>query len=198
MAQIGNIADKTLKAAISSTEIVTPGADGSTEALLLIDYEHHEIHSGSHFFLAEITDNSLDDVEDYQIITPNTDVQIHFTFLVDVEAETEILLYENVSIATFGTAKTLMNSNRNSNNASTLKIYRINNSGTDAADIDTVITNATVLYNQVIGALRSSGFTKRSNEIILKKNTRYSLRVIANTAGNINVNFQWYEHTPKN
>ena len=46
--------------------------DGSTETIQVIDYEHHEIHGGSHYFLSGVNDLSINEVYDVQFTASTT------------------------------------------------------------------------------------------------------------------------------
>jgi hypothetical protein len=64
-----------------------------------------------------------------------------------------------------------------------------------AANADTNVTGATLLESGIAGSGKQGGNHERDNELILKQNTLYCLRMIANTAGYINYELEWYEHT---
>ena len=53
---------KTIAGLISNTEARTLRADAATHTLQTIDHAHHEIHAGSHFYVAGTADiNNNDD-----------------------------------------------------------------------------------------------------------------------------------------
>ena len=54
--------------------------DNSTYARTTIDYSHHEVHSGSHYFTQGFTTLALAGVLRVQLITPNSDKWIHFLY----------------------------------------------------------------------------------------------------------------------
>ncbi len=174
------------------------GIDSATNTLQFISYEHHEIHSGSHFTVADVVDLSINNVFDIQITTPNTTKWTHFTFQLTTEAETEWHFYEGVTINTAGTAEMVYNNDRNSANASTLVVNGITNTNLANANADTAVAAATDLLHGISGAGRTAGADTREREIILKQNTIYSLRFIATAAGYIDYTLEWYEHTNKN
>lgn len=174
------------------------GVDSSTNTLQIIEYEHHEIHGGSHYFIDDFVDLSINNVSDIQITTPNTTKWLHFTFKIDSESETLWELYENVTINTAGTTLNPMNNNRNSSNTSGATFAQITNGSTALANADTAVAGATLLRRGEIGAGKDSGNESRAREIILKQNTSYTLRLTAVTAGYVDYSFNWYEHTDKN
>lgn len=65
------------------------------------------------------------------------------------------------------------------------------------ANADTTVNAANRLLGGVIGAKQTGGTRTREREIILKQNSTYCLRIIANTAGFVDYLFEWYEHTNK-
>jgi len=188
---------KTLTGLINNTDTRVARIDPSTNSLQTIEYEHHEIHSGSHFFISDVADIAINTVFDIQFTTPNTTEWVHFTFKLDCEAETEWYIYENVTIVTPGTGITPLNNNRNSAHASTATVASISNTSVANANADTTVAAATVLMHGIIGAGRSGGDDQRSREIILKQNEDYCFRAIANAAGYVDFTMDWYEHTDK-
>lgn len=172
--------------------------DPATSSLQVVDYDHHEIHSGSHFEIVGNVNLSVNNVLDIQITTPNTDKWAHLSTVLSVESETNIYIYENVTINTAGTSVTPLNNNRNSVNTSGLTFATITNTSVANANADTAVAGATQLANLIIGAGKDAGSDSRGREIILKQNEDYSIRFIANSAGYVNYNLQWYEHTSHN
>jgi len=183
---------------ISDTVVKNLRSDASTESLMTVSYEHHEIHSGTHFFHNDVHDLSINAVLDYQITTPAGTKFSHFLASFNTESETDYFLYEGVTINVAGADAGCFNSNRNSGTACTLVVNEIENSSVANANSDTVVSGADVLKNGIIGAGRTGGESSRSNELILKADTIYCLRFVASAAGYINTHFEWYEHTDRN
>jgi len=177
------------------TQIVDSGGkvasvDDTTETLQTIEYEHHEIHSGSSFtasYKADITNGATLDL---LIVTPDTTKWAHFTYEFDVELETDILIYEGVT-ATAGSEVISYNRNRNSLTAPTVVV----------TSTPTGITAGTTLLRSYhLGSGRSFGGGARStHEFILKQNTKYLVRLTNSTANNnyMAVKLDWYEHINK-
>ena len=174
-------------------------ADASTWTIQTIEYEHHEIHSGSHYEYDSFVDLGAAATRDIRIVTPDTEKWAHIVWEVDVEDETAWFLYEDAVIVAAGTAIVPYNSNRNSANTSKLTMTYIDNDGVANANLDTTVSGATTLGSGVtpVGIFTGGG-DERNHEIILKQNTTYSLRFIANSAGIVDYAFSWYEHTDKN
>lgn len=178
------------------------GIDDSTASIQTIDYPHHEIHSGSHYFVVGYQDLTAGQVLDFTWQMPDTTKWCHWIWSIDTEAELNWLVYENVT-ATNPLANTItpLNSNRNSANTSgTTMKYEIQ-ANLAAANADTAVGGATLLRS---GITKAAGFftpgggsISRDSELILKQNTLYCMRAIATQAGYINFDLEWYEHTDK-
>jgi hypothetical protein len=164
--------------------------DQATRSLQMIDYAHHEIHAGSHYMYTDAVELGSGGVQDYLLTTPNTTKWIHMLFDLDGSAITQFDLYEG-SDKTGTTAQTPGNSNRNSANTAGLTIHKGTSGGT---------TDGTLLNRYKGGALsaqsRAGAGSRNDQEIVLKQNTKYILRVTSGTAANLtNVRLEWYEHT---
>ena len=173
--------------------------DRATNSIQTIEYEHHEIHAGSHFFVVGVQDLSINNVLDFTWQMPNTTKWIHWNWKIDTKSETAWYIYENV-IATnpLANAITPLNSDRNSLTASVTTMKFELQANLAAANNDTNVTAATLIESGISGAGKNAGDAVRSNELILKRNTLYCMRSIATAAGHINFNMQWYEHVSIN
>lgn len=165
--------------------------DSTTGSLKTIDYSHHEVHDSSHFFYKDIATLAANASTSYLIQTPDTTKWAHLTFSATGSAITQADLYEGGDLSGTGARQVIVNNNRNSNTASGLTIWDSCVDGT---------TNGTLIYaiksGASAGASRSPGIAERSNEIILKQNTKYLLRVTSGTNDNLtNLLLEWYEHT---
>ena len=173
--------------------------DGATNTLQTIEYEHHEIHSGSHYFVVGYLDiPGANDVLDMTWQMPNTAKWIHWTWSIQTESAVLWQIYEGV-VATNALANTMpiYNSNRNSSNTSgtTLK-YEIQ-ADLATADADTAVGSATLLKSGKVGDNQTGGQAKRESEMVMKQNSLYLLRAQATGAGYINFEMEWYEHSDK-
>ena len=170
--------------------------DKATNSIQTVDYEHHEIHAGSHFIVADVVDLAINEVYDLQLTTPNTTKWSHLTFEVDAESETAWYIYEGATISTAGTGITPINNNRNSATTSGNTLAGILNTSLVNANADTAVAGATLLERGIIGTGKGSGGSDaRNRELILKQNTIYCFRAVANAAGYIDFVMSWYEHT---
>jgi hypothetical protein len=166
--------------------------DKSTRALNVIDYPHHEVHAGSHFFFFDAISLNAEGSQYYLIEVPNTTKWAHLLMLLDGSAITQFRLYENTD-KQGDEPQSIFNSNRNSLTAPELTIYK----GVVGGSTDGVL-----LMNYKGGASsqqsRQSSGISHEEEIILRQGVNYILRVNSGTASNlINVHFTWYEHTNK-
>ena len=166
--------------------------DRSTNALNTIDYAHHEIHAGSHFMYTDAVELASGATQDYLITTPDTTKWAHMLFYLDGSAITQWQFYEG-SDKTGTAAQTVGNNNRNSATVATTTIHKGTSGGT---------TDGTLAYFYKGGAAtqqsRTGTVAGNAEEIILKQNTKYILRVTSGTNANLtNIKLEWYEHTNK-
>ncbi len=179
-------------------DVLTNAKDGATNALNTVDYAHHEIHSGSHYYLKSYLDFATNAVIDVRITTPNTTKYLHLLPIAQTQTEFLYHIYEGVEIDVAGTAVTPTNRNRNSSNTSVATIDVITNTSTSNANADTDISGATDIYPGITGSGKKAGGEMRgSNEVVLRANTIYSLRLVCNSAGWADYIIDWYEHTDK-
>jgi hypothetical protein len=186
------------EATLSSIDTTLDNAvDGVTTAIRTVAYEHHEIHSGSHYFVSSYADLAINHVLQFTWQMPDTTKWIHWTWSIDTEAETLWQIYEGGTITNpLANAFTPLNNNRNSSNTSGTTMRYEDHANLANANGDVDVSGALLLATGITGAGKtSSGNDERSNEIILKQNTLYVLRATATAAGYIDFNMQWYEHT---
>lgn len=184
---------KALTGLINTTEYRTARIDASTHSLQVVDYSHHERHGGSAFFYMDSVELGSGGVQDYLITTPNTTKWGHLTFQGSGSAITQIDLYEGAD-RTGTTPQTVFNANRNSATAADLTVHKGQSGGS---------TDGTRIWTRKSGSSSSQSRTgneaKHEQEIILKQNTKYLLRITSSTASNLtNLMLDWYEHTDKN
>ena len=173
--------------------------DASTHSIQTIDYSHHEIHSGSHFYVQGYLTLALDEGAEegtyyIKMVTPPGTKYMHFIF--DIRSTGICTTYLDEG-ATGGMANgspvTPINNNRTSTK-------------TSGATLTSGVTNATGydlrIENDKWGA---DGFKEsigggggREDELILKPNTTYLRTFISGTADNV-VQFKasWYEHVDR-
>jgi len=166
------------------------GIDAMTETLQTIEYEHHEIHSGSHYIICGYQSFSNAASTDFALVTPDSDTWTHMTFQIEGTSAVIVEVYEDSDFDGDGTSVISINNNRNSDNITGMTI----------TNDPTINDDGTLIYSQYKGANKSAGFVNRDREIILKQNTKYIFRI---TNGSTITNIitwcgEWYEHTNKN
>ena len=185
-------ADGTEGALITGIDYVAgkSGIDASTEVLETIEYEHHEIHSGSHYFISDYASFANGAVMDFTITTPDTTKEAHFLFGVTGTAAVSVEALVGAVVDTPGTVIASINNNGNSSNTSDMVVR----TG------DTFISEGVSKLRSYAGANKVAGVIDRAKELVLARNTVYIMRITNETAtaNVINWNPEWYEHTPKN
>ena len=189
-------------------------ADASTHSLQVIEYEHHEIHSGSSFHVgySVITANSDDDVTAILFKTPNTTKWLHMvaTFNAGAAAEAIILEAPTLADAGDGSDKVALNRNRNSTKTSTIQSLEDTptvgsvTTATEAEWTAIGVSGGTELEHEYLvggtGPKALGGVARGTQEWVLKQNTIYAF-YLQNTGVNANahsISLDWYEHTDKN
>lgn len=181
----------------ATADVITPATENSdttTRAFKIIDYEHYEVHEGSHFIYTQAdTDFDIADVVELLIVTPNTTKWAHMVFDVQAALNTNVKLYEDAT-HTILAAQTAYNNNRNSSIVNTTTINTHNNDGVDGS----LIFEAQFGISTGGGANRiaGGGQSRGDREIILKQNAKYLLVVTSGTDNStLLIKLTWYEHT---
>lgn len=168
----------------------TIGVDKATRSIQTIDYAHHEIHEGDHYFVKGWMDLTNAQVFDFLATTPDTLKWAHMLVEFSAEAESHITIYEGTTTSADGTAVTAVNRDRNSSNTAGLVVTHT----------PTITGVGTQIASYKMGSSQKTGGTVRANaELILKQNTKYLIRITNDTALNNWFDYlaDWYEHTNK-
>ena len=169
-------------------------ADASTLSLNCMDYEHHEIHAGSHYYIQGFLE--LADLATYYVkmVTPVTTRWSHFVFAIKSTGICATYLDEAATGGVAGgSAITPLNNNRNSTRTSGMVF---------TSGVTTATGYTTRLENDKWGAdgfkETIGGGSGRSDELVLKQGTTYLRSFISGADDNI-IQFKasWYEHTNK-
>lgn len=159
--------------------------DGVTGTLQAIEFEHHEIHDGDHFFYSDCIALASSATQDYMLTVPNDNVRKHFTFGVTGSGSITIAFFEGTD-KTGTTAQTIYNNDRDSTTTPGLTVHKGTSGGS---------TDGTDIHPDCGGANKQTGVIERQKEIILKTNTKYIMRITSGSANNnIATHFDWYEH----
>jgi len=170
--------------------------DRATNVLSVITYEHHEIHSGTHYIYRCYANLLKAGVKEYLIVTPSGTKWCHMIIGFEiVTSQTVVQWFEKVTTSDNGTLANTNNRNRNFADNNTTKIYE-----------DPTVTGGAVAGNLIqcgiFGAGRGSagGAARDNEEIVLAPNTKYLVRFTEQNLAATAINFfaDWYEHTNKN
>jgi len=164
--------------------------DNSSISLQVIDFQHHEIHEGDHYFVNGTATLDQDDTLDFAVQTPDSTTWAHMLFKISSTEQTTFQIFETSDYDADGSRVTAYNNDRNSSNTSILTITKD----------PTVNSNGTLLFEQSFGVTSTptrslSGETRADEEIILKQNTKYIFRITSAANDNIvSYDGKWYEH----
>lgn len=170
--------------------------DKITNALVTVDYAHHEIHDGDTFMYHDVIASLADTVvQDYWIVTPNTTRWAHIGHMLESTGPITLQIFEGADRTSAKAEQAVFNRNRNKG-AATTKIYKNNATGASsggATDGTLIvwwkggISNNKTVNGTTVGT---------SNEKILKQGTNYIFRITSGMDSNlISLSFDWYEHT---
>ena len=187
-----DLGDGTFAISIDNS-VLNNSVDGTTTAIKTVDYSHHEVHSGSHFSYTSTQDLTNGQVVSYVVVTPDTTKWAHFGFILSAQAEFTLDMYEAATPAANGTlvsAPAVINDNRNSETVHTTHIYHTPTLG--GGSKGTLIKKWQGGSGGKVG-----GSAGTSEEIILRRNTKYWFDITNGTALNnfISLLVEWYEHT---
>lgn len=163
--------------------------DKTTRTLPTIDYEHYAVHLGSSFSVSEYATVGAAATREYILVTPSSTAWAHLVWEIQGTLVTTIAFYEDATTSDNGTAITSINRNRNSIAVSGVSIYHT----------PTLTGDGNLIYTEKFGVtsgnqIRIGGKSRAAQEIVLKQNTKYLLRITSGTAGNvISTNARWYD-----
>ena len=167
-------------------------ADASTHALLTIKNGHFETHEGDHYFVKTFLADAggAASTTHFSFTTPDSEVQIHAKALLAPDADYQIDIQEG-AVVSGGTPVTGMNNDRNSENVALLQ----------PVASPSVDTPGDVIWSARNGGGKNPvGVAPGLNyEIIAKRNTTYVFELVKQgaTSAVVDIDFWWYEHTPK-
>jgi hypothetical protein len=179
----------------------TEQKDAATDALAMIDYEHHEIHAGDSF-KADINTNDLDDEGDEDALhisftTANTTKWMHLVVEAVATGAADLSITEAPTGGVGGGDDlTIFNKDRNSSTISgaiSTGSSTVNKMTQDAS----APTGGTEIHHWKFGTGKNKvgGSARSIEEFILKQNTKYSFRMTSGTADIVaQLTLHWYEH----
>ena len=164
--------------------------DAVTGAIEVISYEHHEIHSGSHYFVKTVIELSgAGDIEYFMFRTPDTSKRVHAQARIGGNAEFDIEIFEDPTTTADGTPVTTINNERDSANTSELLAF----------GAPTVTADGDRIWYGRIGTGRDATVSAATGyEILAATDTDYLFKVTKAASGDgyVDVDFSWYEHAP--
>lgn len=184
--------------------------DNASNALEVIDFEHHEIHAGDSF-VAHYS-NTVTNIGEMTVIafnTPDTTKWIHLVVEYTATALAEALLIEAPSIdVDEGAALLIFNRDRNSakvSGVSSIETAPVANRATSFNEVQAAGANITINAANTVsihhigggsGPHGTGGGQIQRDEYILKQNTQYAiiLRALNNDDNIHNLHASWYEH----
>lgn len=190
----GLVGSSILYARIDGDKIKPLRMDASTHSIQTLEYEHHEIHSGSSFVCVDLR-NVDSTTFKWQVTTPAGTKYAHMVFDIDCTGEMTVLITEG-SDRVDGTALVELNRNRvgTPNVAGTILTHTPTGGSTDGT---------VVLVNHRSGATGqgsktvSGGGLRGGNEFVLKPATKYVISVTTYADVWVTLDLDWYEHTDK-
>jgi len=174
--------------------------DASTEAVMTIEYPHHEIHEGSMYHAHHNASGGSGTKATISLTTPNTTKHLHVVIQGRGNVESMMTIGEGATVtAASGTDDAPHNRNRNSANVSTA-ISAGSAGGAGFITTGGAVTSfGTILNVEHFGAGNRAGGDSRSEEWVLKANTTYAFEVESQAAtSEVGININWYEHTDRN
>ncbi len=185
--------------------------DGATATLQTIEYEHHEVHSGSSFMthFHNTTANSDDDRSVIAFKTPNTTKWFHIVETITASSPAEFFILEDPATLDLdeGTEAIAYNRDRNNLTASTcIPITTAATAGSITTYTEAQINGATLaggtnIYHTVLAGgegPRAVGGTGRGvtrDNIKAKQGVSFIMQNIGANANKHAIALNWYEHT---
>lgn len=172
-----------------------------------LDLPHHEIHDGLHFTVSIVDETMGDnDVILLAFKTPNTTKYMHIVivFSVIVAGHVEIL-ENNTWTRVQQSTVNIYNNNRNADNISGA-LENASQSDFNAGSklqgsfvaLQSLVNTGGVIYQDWImagGASKGGGFKRAEDEVVLKQDTTYVVRLTADGGSNgAFLGLSWYEH----
>ena len=186
---------------VSDTVVKNARLDASTEAQIIIDYEHHDLHEGSMYHVHTSAAGGSATKATISFTTPNTAKWFHLVFFYRSNVEALFTMGEGATVtASSGTDYLARNRNRNIADTSTC-ISAGSAGGAKYVTTGGTVTNfgATVDIDHFGSGQKTGGADRANNEWVLKQNTTYAFEVESQAAtSEVGLALTWYEHTDRN
>lgn len=157
-------------------------------ARIAIDEAHYEIHIGKSYTVTANVSIAATENFDCQITAPDTAVRIHMVMHCRTSANGITVTVYEAPTTSGGTAVPIYNRDRNSSNTATAAFVHT----------PTVTSTGTTIINVfhiAAGVAGSGAESREESEFILKQNTKYLIRITADSgaAANFSGRMDWYE-----
>lgn len=175
--------------------------DGVTDGLVMIDYEHHEHHSGSAYAVQVFTASGT--AVSIAFKTPSGTKKAHIVAEFAAESKAHLTTYEGTVWTTnTGTVVAPKQQNRSSANTSMLLEDKTATPAFTAGGVlqnPTITTAGTVISNIYTFASKQTGSSgAKRHELILDADETYSFVLTSDDgAKGLQIRLYWYEHTDK-
>lgn len=167
-------------------EFYYPLIDRASRANANMDLNHHEIHEGDHFFVAEYITLGNAAVGDFILEIGDKDIHFVFAAWSDI-AGFIVQTYEAITASADGTVIPFLNNCRPLKNKTTFGVLRYN-PVTVGSIVGLIRLRNTKVGAGVTPSSRVAGSVQRSDEVVLSKNTKYLLRITNLSTSNNDIN----------
>lgn len=165
--------------------------DEVSGASTVIDYSHHEIHEGDHYFVEDFETLGSGAAVEFGVIAGATK-QAHMLFDLQATGQTEFTSYKVGSFDSDGTEVISVCSNTTCASNGETKVYR----NPTVADYGTIM-NSRAFGLALTPSKIEGGAVRGEAEIVLGTTGTFIYRIKSQSAGNIvSYHGNWYEHTP--
>lgn len=169
-----------------------------TNSNRVMDNDHNYIHEGRLFIYNEKFTSATTVAKAFSFITPTvaSNIDIHYRPVIATSSgdKVDIELYEGATLSANGTdmKSSVINCNRQSSKTTQMQTFY---SDSTISSAGTLIKSAYIPGGTGVGGTVSGGSIGVQNEILLKQNTLYVVKVINGSGDDntIHLQFQWYE-----
>lgn len=156
--------------------------------LIVVDFDHHEIHEGNRYFVKNWQDvDGAGTTLNFLFTVPNTAKVPHATWELSGEEEFTFTLYEGTTVTNNGTPVPVFNHNRNSSHTPGVGVFAA----------PTITNMGTIIWATKIGTGKSATEGRTTEgELVARAGINYLFRIVKAAAGTawIDYLFDWYEH----
>ena len=162
--------------------------DEDSNSLVTIDHEHYGIHAGQVFSFSDSVTINSSGTQEYIITTPALPKKCHLSYRFDGTAITKFEIFR----ATTKVGTTLQSTPNRDANSANVPLMTLHKDSSGSGDGTLIFT-----YNSGSASSQSKNpsLSRADQEIILKADSKYLIRITSGTAGNlVNFGITWDEH----